>query len=343
MLAAAAVILSVAAPVHCDAGATMYVDGPLRVFGTAFREHEGGNTVVGHNQYACVGGRRATPLGTDFESTGAFGGGIPKYVFAGGRYLAVASYDYGEGGEDQSLDVVDLRTRRRLKSVNGLWDDDAGPVIRLSANGDLVTGDDGLVTVHPLGGEDSVLSNDGADLAVAGTTVYWTEPGGPRSATLPGRPSEEPDDVLAPVAFSHDNPCDSRPGTTLARTPHVRVVRRGRTTVACQVGSRRAVTLPRGVDDLHVAGDRWLVASAGDDATVIDTRKRRVVTKAFRGVRQALLANGTLVVNDGAGTLKAYAPGAAPTTLEAVGATALASTDTTVYWTAGGAPHSSTA
>jgi len=346
MLALAATLLALAAPpVHCDSGATMYVDGPLRVFGTAFRRHEAGNIDAGHDQYACLGTRGPTALGEDVTSTGAYGAGVVKYVFAGARYLAVASYNYGEGGGDQTLEVLDLRTKRRVKWMNAAWDDDAGPNIRLSANGDLVTGGEGTIAVHPRGHKDQVLAaKDATGLAVAGTTVYWTAPDGPHSATLGGSPSEEPDSVLDPVAFSRANPCDSRRGTTLARTPKLRVLRRGKRTLACRIGDRRAVTLPRG-SDLHLAGDRWLsVAASDDDVEVIDLRTRRVVTRAFRGVRQALLTDGTLIVNDGSGLLTARTPGAkAATTLEAAGARALATTGTTVYWTdGGGAAHSST-
>jgi hypothetical protein len=351
MLALAATMLALAAPVHCDTGATVFVDGPLRVFATGFREHEGGNVVVGHEHYACLGRRGPVPLGSDFESTGAFGGGVPAYVFAGDRYLAVASFDYGEGGEDQSLDVWDLRTRKRIKFARGLWDDDGLPLIRLSANGDLLQQEvDGqginAVVVYTRGQKARVLSTPGVDatrIAVAGTTVYWTESGSPRSTTLGGPPSDEPDDMLAPVGFSRSNPCDTRAGTTLARTPHVRVARRHETSFACRVGGRHAVPLAGAARDLHVAGDRWLYYAAGDRAFVLDMRRDRLVTTAPKGVRSTLLTDGTLAWTDAAGQLQAQKPGAAPAVLESAGASALTSADTTVYWTAGGVAHSSTA
>ena len=116
------------------------------------------------------------------------------------------------------------------------------------------------------------------------------------------------------------------------------------TVFACRVGDRRAITLPRRASNFRIAGRRWLSLTADDQAEVIDMRTRRVVTKALKGARRTLLPDGTLIVNDAAGTLTARAPGAAQaTTLQATGATALATAGSTVYWTAGGAAHSSTA
>jgi hypothetical protein len=352
VLAAAAIMLSLAAPpVHCNSGATIFVDGPLRVFGTGFRDHEGGNTVTGHEQFACLSGHHRVDTGSDLVSSGAFGGGVPEYVFSGGRFLAVASYDYGEGGETQYLTVFDLRTGRVIKSAHGLWDDEQGPLIRLSANGDLLqqeVDEKGInaVVAYTRGLKPRVLSTPGVDataIAVAGTTVYWTESGGPRSTTLPGPPSDEPDDMLAPVGFSRTNACDSRAGTTLARTPHVRVARRHETTFACRVGGRHAVPLAQAARDLHVAGDRWLYYAAGDSAFVLDMKRDRLVTTAPKRVHSTLLPDGTLAWTDAAGLLQAQKPGAAAVTLESAGASALTSAGTTVYWTAGGVAHSSTA
>jgi hypothetical protein len=350
VLALAATMLALAAPVHCDTGATMFVDGPLRVFGKGFHTHEAGYT-TGHDHYACLGRQGPIQVGTDVQGGGAFGAGTDMYVFAGGRYLAAATYNYGEGGGDQTLTVYDLRTKRVIKSARGLWDEDEGPLVRLSANGDLLQQEvDGqsinAVVVYTRGRKARVLSTPGVDataIAVAGTTVYWTEPDGPHATTLPGAASDEPDDVLAPVGFSRSNPCDTRAGTTLARTPHVRVARRHETSFACRVGSRRAVPLARAARDLHVAGDRWLYYAAGDQAFVVDMSRDRLVTAAPKGVRSTLLPNGALAWTDAAGQLQAQKPGAAPVTLESAGASALTSTGTTVYWTAGGVAHSSTA
>ena len=343
MLALAATLLTLAAPpVHCDSGATMYVDGPLRVFGKAFHRHEGEQTEVGHTQYACLGRSGPVGIGEDVVTNGTYGAGMEKYVFAGRRYLAVASYDEGEGGGTQYLDVYDVRTRRH-RAVNAMLDGAEVPIVRLSANGDLVVDADGAVTAYPFAGGDQVLAaKDASGLAIAGTTVYWTQPDGPRSAALPGAASEETDDVLEPSAFTRANPCDSRPGTTLLRTPKLRVVRSGGKTLACRVGDRRAVAVP-GASDLHTAGGRWLYSAAGRRSFVLDMKARRRVTTAPRGVRSTLLGDGALAWIDETGRLQAQRPGAAPVVLESGGASALTSTGTTVYWTSGGAAHSSTA
>jgi hypothetical protein len=76
---------------------------------------------------------------------------------------------------------------------------------------------------------------------------------------------------------------------------------------------------------------------------VLDTKAGKVVTRAPKGVRTTVLPDGTLVWTDAPGQLQAQKPGAGPVTLESAGASALTSTDTTVYWTAGGVAHSSTA
>ena len=331
-------------PVHCNSGATVFATGPLRVFGKGFNTHEGEQTEVGHKQYACLGGGRPVAVGEDVVTNGTYGAAPEKYVFAGGRYLAVASYDEGEGGATQYLDVRDLRTRRH-RSVSAMLDGAEVPVIRLSANGDLVVDADGALTAYPFAGGQQVLADkDATEPAVAGTTVYWTQPDGPHSAVLAGNPSAEPDDVLEPVKFSRKNYCDSRAGKTILRTPRIRVVQKGKTTTACRVGSGRAVLFTDPTPDLHVAGDRWLSAGDGEQAKVYDLRALALVTIAPPAVSRALLPDGTLVWSTAAGELDVRAPRATQATiLQAAGASAVATTAKTVYWTSGGAAHSSTA
>jgi hypothetical protein len=269
---------------------------------------------------------------------------VEKYVFAGERYLATASYEEGESGATQFLDVRDLRTRRH-RSVDAVLDGAEVPTIRLSANGDLVVDADGALTAYPFAGGKHVLADqDATEPAVAGTTVYWTQPDGPHSAVLPGNPSAEPDDVLEPVKFSRKNYCDSRPGRTILRTPRIRVVRKGKTTTACRVGSGRAVFFTTPTPDLHIAGDRWLSGGDGEQAKVYDLRALVLVTIGPPAVSRALLPDGTLVWSTTAGELDVRAPRATQATiLEAAGASAVATTDKTVYWTSGGVAHSSTA
>jgi hypothetical protein len=344
VLALAALTLALAAPVHCDSGATVFVDGPLRVFGKGYRFHDADETETGHKQYACLRGRGPVAVGQDSVTNGTYGAAVEKYVFAGGRYLAAASYDEGEGGATQYLDVRDLRTGRH-RSVNAMLDGAEVPIIRLSANGDLAVDADGALTAYPFAGGKQVLADTGATgLAIAGTTVYWTQSDGPHSAVLAGNPSQEPDEVLEPVKFSRRNYCDSRAGRTVLRTPRIRVVRKGKATVACRVGSGRSVLFTEPTPDLHAAGDRWLSAGDGEQAKVYDLRSLQLVTIAPPAVSRALLPDGTLVWSTAAGELDVRAPGAAEaTTLEAAGASAIATTGTTVYWMAGGVAHSWTA
>jgi hypothetical protein len=88
VLAVAALTLALAAPVHCNSGATIFADGPLRVFGTGFNTHEGEQTEVGHKQYACLGGGRPVAVGEDVLTNGTYAAAPEKYVFAARRYLA---------------------------------------------------------------------------------------------------------------------------------------------------------------------------------------------------------------------------------------------------------------
>ena len=128
----------------------------------------------------------------------------------------------------------------------------------------------------------------------------------------------------------------------MARTPRVRVLRRGAALFACDVRDARVLRLPAGTSagGLRIAGDRWLLAAAGDRAVVIDVRNRRTVTRIDAPSDSVLLRNGALAWIDTAGHLLAAAPGAAqPTLLEPAGATALAGSRRSVYWTADGAPH----
>src|SRR4051794_11429529 len=99
---ATAFIVLLAAPgaqarVRCTSGATMYLDGQLRIFAMPFHpvsEFEG----RGYDEYACLGGR-GRPLHVALDVGGGEGErDTYRYVFAGGRYLGVATVDIGENG-----------------------------------------------------------------------------------------------------------------------------------------------------------------------------------------------------------------------------------------------------
>ena len=186
---AAALLLAAAAPsahaaVRCTSGTTIFVDGKLRIFSVPFKDED----EQGHFHYACVGGRgRPLLVGIDGEGPGVAIGRMPAYGFAGGRYLMAVSYGEGEGGADSDYEVFDLRTRRKISSAGPTIDPDR-PAFALVANGWFVNADDGVVGVWQPGHSDErvrVLSTpgveDATELAVSGTTVYWTE--GPRSPT----------------------------------------------------------------------------------------------------------------------------------------------------------------
>lgn len=144
--------------------------------------------------------------------------------------------------------------------------------------------------------------------------------------------------------------CERKPGTSVLRTGQVRVARHGGRLFACRLRHRPVLALPSHLvpATLQAAHDRWLfgVDTCSQAAFVFDLGSGRPVTELpfKRRWSATLLDEGTLAWIDDAGTLFAQAPDSSEaTTLEATGASALASTGKTVYWTAGGAPHSWTA
>ena len=337
LLAAAALALALTAPaagarVACTSGTTVLVDGRLRIFAIPFHDTIGDR---GYEEYACLGAHgRPLGVGSVSASPGTDATDTPAYVLAGGRYLAVASDEDGEGGLSSFYDVYDLRTRHRVTFTNALFDLESPPEVRLSAAGELVTDDIGEVEALAPGGSKRVLSTPGAQatgIALSGSTVYWTEGGVARSAALAPAPAGE-DHVLAPVSVTGKSVCASRPGTTVARSPHVRVTR----SFACRVGDRRRVVLPTSTGKVvRIAGDRWVYAGG----TVIDMRTRRTVTRSVSAIfaESTLLEDGTLAWIDDEG-LWAARPRTEPVLLSAA-ATALASSHGVVYWTADGVAH----
>jgi hypothetical protein len=181
------------------------------------------------------------------------------------------------------------------------------------------------------------------DVALSGSTLYWTEtpqaaPPVARSAPLGGDPGP-PGDRLEPVELRRGGACMRRAGKTVLQSSRVRVLRRAAGLVACRFGDDPALRLPAGSSDLRVVADRWLFLRAGSGVRVIDMRSRLTVTRADAPVESALLDNGMLAWTDAGGRLVAAAPGAGSVELAASGASALASSRTTVYWTAAGAPQ----
>jgi hypothetical protein len=340
-----------AAPAHakvrCTSGGTIMADGPLRVFELPLQTR----LEVGWTDWACLG-RHGKPVQVSRDVDAGEGGvDTSEYAFAGGRYLAVASIDDGANGGDGSYAVWDLRTRRVVRSVGAAWDFDHFPDLRLSPHGDIVAvEEENLLEVIPLHGRRQTLSHDAHDLALAGTTAYWTEGGVARSAALPGAASTAPDHHLARWYFKPESVCERTPGTSLLRTGLVRVARHGGRLFACRLRHRPVLALPSHLvaATLHAAHDRWLsgVDTCSHAAFVFDLGSGRTVTElpSFKARWSTTLLNdGTLAWIDDAGTLFAQPPDTPDAVPLATGASALASSGKTVYWTEAGAAHSWTA
>ena len=349
LLAAAALALAAAAPsadarprLRCSSGSTLLVNGQLRIFSVAFRDDDESGT----DHYACLEGHgRPLWVGQDGEGPGVGLERMLAYSFAGGRYLLSALYAESEGGPSGDYMIFDLRAGKRISST-ALNIGEIEADFAFVADGRMVKADDQVVELHRPRVGSRKLSTPGViagDLALSGTTLYWTESpeGAPpvvRSAPLGGDPGPA-GDRLAPVGLHRGGSCTRRSGTTVLQSSRVRVLRRGARVLACRFGDALAVGLPADSTDLRVVADRWLFLRSGTRARVIDMRSRRTVTQADAPVESTLLDNGTLAWIEAGGRLLAATPGAALHELAASGASALASSRTTVYWTAAAAPQ----
>jgi hypothetical protein len=355
-LAAVAIAPSGAAKqrVTCSSGATIVLDGRLRIFGVPFHDRYG---TVGADEYACLG-RSGRPLGIGFasESQGTASSDTPIVTFDGKRYLAALSTDDGEGGPSASYDVFDLRMRRRVTFAKAVAGEEPEP-FRVTAAGGLVTDDYGIQLI-PRGhrGDSRFIEplGSGGEIAYAANTIYWSDGGGAHSApakTTAGMSENRVYDLrpLNPfhVRRGHGR-CESRRGTTIAASPHVRVLARDGLRFACRRGSSQAHGLGPDAGELRIVGDRWLLSRTATGSTVLDMRGDGTVVTQAGGATGAstLAANGTLAWLEGDGRLLSQRPSdAAPAVLaEAADApTALASSDATIYWSSAGAPQSRSA
>src|SRR5215207_6310067 len=308
LLALLAAVPGAEAKVRCGSGTTAFVVGDLRIFGVHFRTPD----EFGFNEYACLG-RRGRPLlvGSRGGSTGLASGDTPAYAIGGGRYLAAYETSDGEGGPSASLTVKDLRTRRTVAFLN-LACCEGVPAFRVSQEGTLVVlaPGEGLV-VKPRGRSAQVPAGPDAaprDLAMWGSTAYWTEGWQPRSATVAGNVLES-DALLEPVRMRRrGGACAAMRGRTIAASGSVRVVERGDQRLACRIGRRgRFDALSK--TPPQIAGDRWLLLRGELSARVLDSRTGRAVTVLEDVARSALLRDGTLAWLDAGGTLLAQAPG----------------------------------
>jgi hypothetical protein len=356
------------ARVRCGSGATIYQDARLRVFGIHFVDRaDPEGPFRGYDEYACArGSRRPTGLGTTGFDAGVNSEDVPEIAFDGSRYLALVNTSDSEGGPDSFYETVDLKTRRSVHFVSGGCcadvDNNVPGPIRAGPGGSLIRDED-AIRVYA-GGHGQTLSTPNAEateLALVGTTVYWTEqdtgPAVARSATLPGAAPPRENYVLGPLEVSTKPDCAPRRSTTLLRTARFQVYTRHSRRRACRLGHRGSLALgpagqARTARDLRTAGGRWVLALdtyAGptgkhDILEVADMRRGKVVTTvdAPATAQATLLADGTVSWLEAGGRLLSQVPGAAgPTVLaEAAAApTALAGGRSTIYWTAGGAPH----
>src|SRR5918997_2018899 len=181
VLAVLALCAPAQAKVACGDGTTAFVDGRLRIFGVHYRTaHE-----QGFEEYACLG-RRMEPLyvGGVGSDTGVGSAETPAYAHAG-RFLASYDVSDGEGGPDADVSVQDLRRRRTVSFMN-LACCEGVPPLRLAPDGTLavIAPGDGVLVRAPGRRARALSGEDARDLAMYGGTVYWTEGGQARSATL---------------------------------------------------------------------------------------------------------------------------------------------------------------
>ena len=130
-----------------------------------------------------------------------------------------------------------------------------------------------------------MLSTAGARadaIALTGTTAYWTEQVGAaapvaRSAGVPGSATAAENRLLEPVSIpAARSRCALRKGTTIAASPHVRVLRSRLARLLCRVGSKRVTALGRQAGPLQIAADRWLLTRSrggkSERLAVLDTK-----------------------------------------------------------------------
>ena len=322
-----------AAPPTCRSGQGLAIDGPLRIFGVPVRRDPFGNG--GWQDYACLGrSGRALHVGDDIDGGDGYVD-VEGWAFAGGRYLAVDTVDAGEEGGDLSYYVYDLRRRRLIAARHPVYDDIDPHAFRVTARGELVTLNAGVVRVG--GRRVSARGELATDIGLGDGTLYWTAGGAARSLPLPGA---APDDRLDQPPFLDDrNACMRRAGATVARSASVRVARRAGQLFAC--GLERPGRLALAPDaQVTIAGDRWLLAADAAATQVLDL-DGHAGPRTVPGATAPLLGrDGTLLFTDAAGGLAVQHPGmAAPAALSPPGFGAPALGDGVAYWTAGGAPH----
>ena len=339
-------------PITCKSGNTVYSLGRLRIFSVHFIDRNGPEgSYFGDAEYYCFGARKPVRLATDGADQGVGSDTTYAYAFDGRRYLAIEQGSDSEGGPDAYYEVVDVRTDKVVHYENLAFNsEDPAPPFLVSGGGVFISMDDNanLYWVPPgRGAEERQVNKEGtSDPAVVGNTLYWTEPGGVRSAQLPGAADAPEGRALRSLRFRRKrDDCGFARGRTVAASPSVRVyIEPGGIPTVCRIGGD-AVSLnwtPR--VQAQFTRDRWvLLRGPAGQLSVVYSRSSEEVVSVLAGVAAAtLLSDGAAAWLTSDGAVMKQAPGALPQMLAPAGsgASALASAGTSVYWTAGGMPHS---
>ena len=323
------------AKVACGDGTTAFVDGNLRIFGVHYKTVD----EQGFEEYACLG-RRMKPLyvGGVGSDSGVGSAATPEYAHAG-RFLAAYHQSDGEGGPSAHVTVLDM-VRRRSVSFMNLACCEGVPPLRLAPDGTLavLAPGDGVLVKAPGRRTRALSGEDARDLAMHGGTVYWTEGGQARSATLDGVRGGEAT-ALEPVRLRRrGGPCRAARGRTIVASGSIRVYDTPDGRFTCRV-DREGRLLLAGSTAPRIVGDRWLLVFGEGSARVFDTRDGRTVTRAGSVSSATLLRDGTLAWIDFADKMIVRSPGADPVILAESGASALAAARRAAYWTEDGAPQ----
>ncbi len=331
-------------PAGCQTLPRVFASGALAIFSQRYRSDGGGAL-----EWACSGSSRPLLVGSQDDN---YGGRSQAYAYDGSRYLVEAGLSVGEGGGNADFVVWDMRRRRRVSVIPATASDDPPPPFRVTSTGAVIAQDVSLshpaVTAYrpryPREARGEVLSTPGvsaSQIALIGTTVYWTEASVARSAQLTGPPTPSENRILADVVTVRARrPCDAQPGRTVAGVARVRVLRRGGRQVVCTAARDRPVPLPAG--SVTITGDRWVLSRARSRAWLLDASTGRIVQRMAEVAEITVLPDGTVAWSTlGGRLLTATRQHPAPSTLAVAGGAphALASSTSTVYWTAGGAPH----
>ena len=235
--------------------------------------------------------------------------------------------------------MQDLRRRRTVTFMN-LACCEGVPPLRLAPDGTVAVIAPGVgVLVKAPGRRTRLLSNEDArDLAMYGGTVYWTEGGQARSATLDGVRGGEAT-ALEPVRLRRrGGPCRAARGRTIVASGSIRVYETPDERFICRVDREGRLPLA-GSTAPRIVGDRWVLVFGEGTARVVDSRTGRAVTRAQSVSAATVVRDGTLAWIDFGGRLLVQSPGAEAAVVSESGAGRLAAARRAVYWTENGAPQ----